>query len=268
MRLSLLLVSSSTAALLRQTEGFSFPLASSLGRSTVSTWLAADASGSGVTRTKPMSPEEIKARMGVPEEEAPLKIFSDSLYDDMQQTLLTLEKRVKEGPGSLSMLEVEELCAQANRVAVEMKEFEASRVSGLGNAQVPATTTPPPLATTVPVPVAASPLSMSSSVQQPIAEMEIVKSKQVTDTSDDEGPAYDGKAGWGMARGTRNTYVIPGMDEMSPEEYQQALQQTIIDQQKVRMGAGGYGNRATWDYLNNLSGDKGVLKKDEGMDQP
>lgn len=217
-----------------------------------------------------MSPEEIKAKMGIPEEEEPLKLFSESLYDDMQQILLTLEKRVKDGPASLSMLEVEELCAQANRVYVEMRDFESSRVSDLATAQV--VPVPVPAAVSVPSTVQPSPPPPTPLQQQPTPtptdiEMEIVKSKQVTDTSNDEGPEYDGKGGWGMARGTRNTYVIPGMDEMSPEEYQKALQQTIIDQQKVRMGSGGYGNRATWDYLNNLSGDNGVLKKDQDMEQ-
>lgn len=202
-----------------------------------------------------MSPEEIKARLrekqGLPDDdEEPPKLFSDSLYDDMQQTLLALEKRIKEGPGSLSMLEVEEVSAQTQRILVEMREFEAGRVSGLGSAGVPATAAVSP-ATTPATPAT-----------------EIAKPKTVVDTSDEEGPAYDGKGGLGLAKGTVNTYVIDGMDEMSPEEYQKALQQSIIDRQKVRHASGGYGNRATWDYLNNLTGEKGVLKKDEDEEQP
>lgn len=224
-------------------NGFSVPAApTSVGRKSLCQLAAADA-GSSPSRTKPMSPEEIKARMGLPDDdEEPPKLFSDSLYDDMQQALLTLEKRIKEGPGSLSMLEVEELIGQTQRIVVEMRDFEAGRVSGLGTAQIPAAAPPQPV-------------------------MEVVKSNVVTDTSDDEGPAYDGK-GMGVPKGTRNTYVIPGMEEMSPEEYQAALNESILARQRERQSLGGYGNRATWDYLNNLTGEKGVLKRDDDGERP
>eukprot|EP00339_Tiarina_fusa_P024500 CAMPEP_0117072068 /NCGR_PEP_ID=MMETSP0472-20121206/50686_1 /TAXON_ID=693140 ORGANISM="Tiarina fusus, Strain LIS" /NCGR_SAMPLE_ID=MMETSP0472 /ASSEMBLY_ACC=CAM_ASM_000603 /LENGTH=154 /DNA_ID=CAMNT_0004795943 /DNA_START=76 /DNA_END=537 /DNA_ORIENTATION=+ len=86
-------------------------------------------------RKKPLSPAELLAQVrkskGLPEEieEAP-KLFEESLYDDMQNILLTLEKRVADGPGSLSMLEVEEFSAMTNRLLKEMKEKEADRVAG------------------------------------------------------------------------------------------------------------------------------------------
>lgn len=252
MRCSLVFVSACSALWAATTDGFSAPSISvHQGRTRVGR-LSADASESGVTRTKPMSPEEIRARMGVPEEEEPPKLFSDTIYDDIQQSLLTLEKRVKEGPGRLSMLEVEELGAQTSRIVAEMKQFEVERLGGLGSAQVLPTPMPP-----FPSAVSAAPV-----------EAEIAKSILATDESEDEGPAYDGTGGLGMAKGTRNTYVIPGMDEMSPEEYQKALQQSITDRQTVRKGTGNYGNRATWDYLNNLSGDKGVLRRDDDSEQP
>ena len=234
-------------------NGFSVPASSTSPRSFCR--LSADASSdAGPTRTKPMSPEEIKARMGLPDEdEEPPKLFSESLYEDMRQTLLTLEKRVKEGPGSLSMLDAEEMSAQTQRILSEMREFEAGRVSGLGNAQPPAG---------IAAAAAAAP-------KQPTAtEMEVMKSKEAIETSEDEGPVYDGKGGMGMAKGTRNTYILPGMDEMTPEEYQAALNQSILSRQKERQASGGYGNRATWDYLNNLTGEKGVLKKDVDNEQP
>ena len=51
---------------------------------------------------------------------------------------------------------------------------------------------------------------------------------------------------------------------MSPDEYRKALQQSIIDRQSERKKSGRYGNMQTWDYLNNLTGESGVLKsKDE-----
>lgn len=200
-----------------------------------------------------MSAEELKARMGIQDDEPPPKLFSDSLYDDMQQTLLLLEKRIAQGPGSLSLLEVESLGAQTQRIIVEMRSFEANRVSGQGIAKVGGPP-PPPVA------------PVQEQVVTPAAE--IVQSKEITDISNDEGPAYDGKGGFGLSRGTRNTYVIPGMDEMSSEEYRLALQQSLIDRQSSRKKSGTTGNRATWDYLNNLSGERGVLKKDVDDEQP
>ena len=67
-----------------------------------------------------------------------------------------------------------------------------------------------------------------------------------------------------IQQGTVNTYAIDGMGEMSPEEYQKALQQSVIDRQKERKRSGlTTGNKASWDYLSGLSGgkDKGVLNK-------
>jgi hypothetical protein len=193
-----------------------------------------------------MSAEEIKARMGIEDDEPPPKLFSDSLYDDMRETLLLLEKRIAQGPGSLSMLEIEALSAQTRRIEVEMRSFKEDRVNGQGS--------PPMGVATVPSPVV------------PGAEM--VQSKEISDRSDDEGPAYDGTGGFGLSKGTRNTYVIPGMDEMSPEEYQKALQQSVIDRQSARKRNGTTGNRATWDYLNNLTGESGVLKSEPDDEQP
>ena len=170
--------------------------------------------------------------------------------------LLTLEKRAKEGSGSLSLLEAEEFSIMGSRVLKDMKEKDAERVSGtssLNTGTAKAATSSSPLSTPPP-PVQAVPS------EQPV---ETLKSKRVTDTSDEEGPAYDGTGGLGLAKGTVNTYVIPGMDEMSPEEYQQALQESIIHRQAERKKAGRYGNRSSWDYLNALSGESGVLKKEE-----
>jgi hypothetical protein len=63
------------------------------------------------------------------EPEAP-KLFEDGLLDDMQQSLLKLERRVKEGPGSLSLLEVEEFEAATQRILAEMKQKLAEGTPG------------------------------------------------------------------------------------------------------------------------------------------
>ena len=56
-------------------------------------------------------------------------MFDDALLDDMQQSLLTLEKRVNSGPGTLSLTEVEELQAMAGRILKDMKEKENEQLS-------------------------------------------------------------------------------------------------------------------------------------------
>jgi hypothetical protein len=145
--------------------------------------------------------------------------------DALQQMLLTLEKRVRDGPGSVSLSEIEDLQARSSRVMVDMKAEETDRLNGVGSAA------PPPTP-------------------------EVVK-------MDEEGPEYDGTGGMGLAKGTANTYIIPGMDEMSPEEYRAALQKSVSDRQANRHKNGVTGNRATWDYLQYLSGESGVLKKEE-----
>jgi hypothetical protein len=193
---------------------------------------------------KPTTAADILAKArkaaGIPDEEEAPKIFEDDLMEDMQKMLLTLEKRVRDGPGSVSLLEVEDLQARSKRVLVDMKAKETDRLSGVGYIAPPAA--PPAVAAT----------------QAPPAP-EVVKSPAM----DEEGPEYDGTGGMGLAKGTVNTYFIPGMDEMSPDEYQKALQKSVSDRQANRHKSGVTGNRATWDYLQHLSGESGVLKKEE-----
>ena len=67
-----------------------------------------------------------KVKSVLEDDEKPPKLFEDDLLDDMQQCLLKLETRVKEGPGALSMEEVDEFEAATQRILKEMKEFNAS----------------------------------------------------------------------------------------------------------------------------------------------
>ena len=85
---------------------------------------------------KPLTSADILARArkaaGLPEEDTSLEgpqLFDDALLDDMQQSLLTLEKRVNSGPGTLSLTEVEELQAMAGRILKDMKEKENEQLS-------------------------------------------------------------------------------------------------------------------------------------------
>lgn len=96
---------------------------------------------------------------------------------------------------------------------------------------------------------------------------QVRQNTEVTDTSLDEGPAYDGSGGMGLAKGTANTYIIPGMDEMSPEEYRKALQKSVSDRQSRRHDnrQGVVGNRAALQYLDTLGwgGASSNWKKEE-----
>jgi hypothetical protein len=212
---------------------------------------------------KPMSPDEILARhrerqglAGEDDDDGYPKLFEDDLLDNMQKILLTLEKRIAEGPGSLTMLEVEDFTAKSQAILTEMKEKEYSRLQDAGSKNVPATTPNP-------VTVAATIIEATPVVEAANVQVESLESEEVTNSDDlEDGPAYSSAGGNGsLAKGTVNTYIIPNMDEMSPEEYQKALQESITERQKKRKSSGQqYGNRATWDYLNNLSGSSGVLK--------
>ena len=109
------------------------------------------------------------------------------------------------------------------------------------------------------------------SVKQPVAATVATPEPTRAVEDNEDGPAYDPSGGQGsLAKGTTNTYVIDRMDEMSPEEYQKALQETISKRQEERrkqlMKTGGYGNRASWDYLNNLTGESGQLRSDSAFD--
>jgi len=74
--------------------------------------------------------------------------------------------------------------------------------------------------------------------------------------NDEEGQEYDGTGGLGLAKGTVNTYVLPGMDEMTGEEYRKALQASVIERQMRRSRSGIVGNRQSQNYLDNLENPK------------
>jgi hypothetical protein len=56
----------------------------------------------------------------------------------------------------------------------------------------------------------------------------------------------------GLAKGTVNTYLIPGMDEMTGEEYRAALQKSVIERQAKRSNTGVTGNLTSQNYLDTL----------------
>ena len=188
------------------------------------------------------------------------KLFEDDLLEDMRQCLLKLERRVQEGPGSVSVLEVEEFQFATRRILDEMKLNEHNRPKPAPAFPLEETAAPPAAA---PASSAAAVLEASevAVAADPAAAVDTTKPK-VIDTSLDESPAYEGVGGMGLAKGTANTYVIPGMDEMSGEEYRAALQKTISDRQARRIKESGeYGNVRSNDYLSTLGGAGSAKKR-------
>jgi hypothetical protein len=209
-----------------------------------------------------------KQGLGPDDDDAP-KLFEDDVLDVMQQILLLLEKRAKDGPGCLSPSEVEDFAKWTRIVEEEMKSFEYHNRLKDASAAAGAQTTPQSASSTSTssAPVAQAP--PAAAVEQQVPSSMSSSSTDLSEDAEEYGPAYDGSGGMGLARGTRNTYVIDGMDEMSPAEYQKALQENIIRQQEERKSSGrNYGNRATWNYLSNLNASGGPLRSDiDGGDE-
>lgn len=231
-------------------------------------------------------------------QEAP-KIYSPSIYDDFRSALLTLEKRAKDGKGSLTMTDVQTFDEETRRIVGEMKEYmddprgcaeritkmyggdvlEAKKVQPGDYMEVPkqepeaAVSAPSPASLVAPAPAAvaqAPPKKAISTVQTGAnyaaafsaakEEAPIPQTNEIP--ADDEDIPFDaggGDGGFGLARGTTNTYAIPGMEEMNPEEYRATLQATISARQAQRRkdslaSSGRIGNAGSQHYLEALSG--------------
>jgi hypothetical protein len=162
------------------------------------------------------------------EEENP-KLFDDGVYADIASAYEKLDKRIKEGPGSLTASELKDLEAELARVGEEMKQNKHNR---------PAKPAPKSENAVAQTPYTAQPTSQTSSSDSATA-------------AEHEGPnGFDG--GFGVARGTTNTYALDGMDEMTPEEYQEAIQEAVSARQRQRRAAGVVGNQSAQNYLDAL----------------
>jgi len=260
-----------------------------------------------------------KQAQGEPKEDPIAQLFSAEVLADIQSCLLTLERRVKEGPGCLSHSELDDFAMAAARVLQDMrdqgavldqrvqpgerqKKAEAIAMQAAEQAEregktpeeiqaaakrafddayatmIPpppeattaATTAPPVRSVPVPEPVISEAAAAAAVAEPNIdAQGRIVTPPEsaVTDDSDDEGPAYDGKGGMGLSRGTANTYIIPGMDEMTADEYQAALAQSVIDRSRQKRAAGSVrGNKLTTDYMASLGSGSNVFGANNKLD--
>eukprot|EP00579_Thalassiosira_antarctica_P014804 CAMPEP_0201949034 /NCGR_PEP_ID=MMETSP0903-20130614/55767_1 /ASSEMBLY_ACC=CAM_ASM_000552 /TAXON_ID=420261 /ORGANISM="Thalassiosira antarctica, Strain CCMP982" /LENGTH=449 /DNA_ID=CAMNT_0048492231 /DNA_START=27 /DNA_END=1378 /DNA_ORIENTATION=- len=214
-------------------------------------------------------------------EDAP-ELFPPETYDDFQSTLLLLEKRARDGPGSLTTAEVSQFERETDRIVKEMKEFIMDP-KGVGQrirlgyeGARPST----------PAPAVAAAVAQSSEVVMDAAVVKgpnyasaaasaaAAKASPTTpptfipfDGESDTDEPSDESMGFGLARGTTNTYAIDGMDEMSPLEYQAKLQETISARQAQRRedmlnaDLDAIGNRSSSGYLDGLSGGGGAMYK-------
>ena len=228
------------------------------------------------------SPQQQEERLGA-------DLYDDALLTDMELCLELLNQRARDGAGSLTRDQVESFQSSSSRVLEEMKGVTDQLPERLPPGQRKAA------AEAAAAKAAAAAERSGASKKEieqearrvyekvlegkervditsmdddtdddtvqaataPVAAAIVTTPAPVQDLSEDEGPAYDGTGGMGLARGTANTYHIEGMEEMSPEEYQEALAQQVIDFQKQRRYSGTRrGARTTDDYLVFLNGGK------------
>lgn len=220
-----------------------------------------------------------KARAAVGQDPVPVpdSKFDDDILEDMKNSLFFLENRVKNGPGSFSKDELIQFQAASSRIIDEMSAKYKEEQTQEPAAPKQEATPVPPAAVEPPPPPPPMPslLQNAKSGQKemlqkrqqeqkqlavdttpsPIVEEEVEEEvSNVMDTSNDEAPAYTGKGGMGLANGTTNTWNIPGMDEMTGEEYRKALQESVSQRQEERRKKlnGAIGNSAVKSYLDNL----------------
>lgn len=221
---------------------------------------------SSSTKLQALTAKDILARarkaVGRPEEDdaedEPLKLFDDDLLDDMQKSLLMLEKRVKKGPSSLGQDDVRNLEGMLNRIITEMENFSESGsenpVKSKKNTSPAAAVATPTVTNTQGMSPLATPRNAAPGGEaKPLLQnLPAAAGPRDLEHNDEEGEEYKGVGGLGLAKGTTNTYVIPGMDEMTAEEYRDALQRSVSERQARRRHSGLVGNRTSQSYLDNL----------------
>lgn len=194
----------------------------------------------------PLSNEEVFARAAAHkaqqelEKDAPPSLFDNALLQKMATVLSLLDTRAVQGPQSLSSEEVDQLDTYLQDILKEMRQNQHLKPQR---------------------PPSRKEIDMD---QEGLVSSTITPSSSVAgyrDSDDD-----DSSVARSDDNHTTNTYVIPNMEQMTPSEYQEQLQKTVIEHQNMRRQNANIvtGNRATWDYMNTLgSNNAGILKKGE-----
>jgi hypothetical protein len=215
-------------------------------------------------RMVPLSNEEIFARAAaqrksaLPDEDndTPVMLFDEVMLKDMQTAIMLLDQRAIEGPGSLSMSDIDQLEGLLQKILHEMRTNQHLKPQR-----------PSLVSATTASAVSSSGSSSNSNAPAALPVETVGAAPKVIDidTPEDEGTSFGsstGGGGMGPAAETTNTYILPGMDQMTAAEYQYELQKAVIAKQNVRRQTLTTGNRSSWDYMNQLTGESGVLKKD------
>lgn len=160
-------------------------------------------------------PDTTSSPRPVPMDSNPVDAQFSPLVQDALRTAITLltARLQREQPMSRSEFdEFEEAVAIVVEDALPRQELPSS--------MPPAEPAPPEL--TLPTPPDVVPSVMSD--------------------DESEGPAWDpDNSGYGLSPGTKNTYTLDGMGAMTPEEYQEALRQTVIARAQEARRTGSYG---------------------------
>jgi len=172
--------------------------------------------------------------------------------------------------------EIEELEVMAGRIVKEMKEFlkvNAGVVASVPVMIAPVVVAPVAVAAAAapvvtPSPLVTLPSAKAGGEAKSLTSLAAAAGPSDKEHNSEEGEEYDGTGGLGLAKGTVNTYVLPGMDEMTGEEYRAALQASVSARQARRRTSGEVGNRQSQNYLDNLKKDAGGVAPERVLAVP
>ena len=189
--------------------------------------------------------------VGQPEIEDEPQMFDKDMLADMQAALLILEKRVKQGPGCLSQEEILDLESLTGNIVTEMYDYNKQSIKP---AQTAAPSSPASSSETTAEDILTAKRNAApgGEAKPLVADLPAAIGPESPEYNSEEGSEFDGTGGLGLAKGTANTYVIEGMDEMTGEEYRKALQESVIARQEARRNVSIRGNMASQNYLDNL----------------
>jgi len=168
------------------------------------------------------------------EDEPPI-LFSDDLMDDMKYCLVTLEKRVKEGPGSLTVQEIQGISDASARI---VRDMNAETVIEQNSSSSPATTVAPP-----------PPIVSSSSPSEAEGRNNADPNANESETDDDDDEDVNGDPLEYMAK------FVPKDTSLSKEEFRSELLVNMKSEHERRRAATpNRGNQPTRHFLDSLSG--------------
>lgn len=195
-------------------------------------------------------------------EEGPPELFSEKVYEDIQTTLVMLDKVIKKN--GLTPEQYREFAAATDSVLDDLRGRESGATAEAAT-PAPVAFVPPPTSSAVPAPPppssVAPPPPPPPLPPPPAASAAAAEGKKVVSINEKFAKDLETdheefqSSGYGMASGTRNTYEIEGMHSMSPEDYRKALQNKVLADQEERriQRAGVVGNRAAMSYLDDLN---------------